>query len=201
MQDIHIFIFKDGAMKGVDVSLKYLKLTALAKCVQCISHGNSDSERGFSLNKTLLCVHRASIGEETIEAVRFVKNVIIRNRGLANIQVPHSLIRSSQNARQWYESYLVEKRRLEEEEKEKNQEKDSWISAKRAWENKQIECDIDQLKAGLEVAEQSVIEGNNDFAKSLKSWSLDRKEIVCVQSKINMGVKRKIEFNREIIEL
>ena len=119
MQDIHIFIFKVGAMKGVDVSLKYLKLTALAKCVLCISHGNSDSERGFSLNKTLLCVHGASIGEETIEAVRFVKNVIIRNGGLANIQVPRSLIRSSHNARQWYESYLVEKRRLEEEEKEK----------------------------------------------------------------------------------
>ena len=103
-------------MKGVDGSLKYLKLTALAKCVICISHGNSDSERGFSLNKTLLSFHGALIAEETIEAVRFVNGFIIRSGGLAKIQVTHSMIRYSQNARQRYESYTVEKRKLEEEE-------------------------------------------------------------------------------------
>ena len=46
--------------------------------------------------------------------------MFIRNGGLANIQVPSSLIKSSQNPRQRYKSYLVEKRRFEEEEKEKN---------------------------------------------------------------------------------
>ena len=98
MQDIHIFIFKVGVMKGVESSLKYLKLTALAKCVLSIPHGNSDPERGFFVNKTLLNVHRASTGEETIETVRFVKDFIIRNGGLANIQVTRSMIRSSRNA-------------------------------------------------------------------------------------------------------
>ena len=48
--------------------------------------------------------------------------MFIRNGGLANIQVPRSLIRSSQNPRQRYKSYLVEKRRFEEE-KEKNEKK------------------------------------------------------------------------------
>ena len=110
-------------MKSVGGSLKYSKLTVFPKCVLCVSHGNSDPKRGFSFNKTLLSVHGASIGEETIEAVRFVKDIVIRNGGLANIQVTHSMIRSSQNARQRFESYLVEKRRLEEEEKEKIKKK------------------------------------------------------------------------------
>ena len=104
-------------MKGVDSSLKYLKLAALSKCVLCISHSNSDPERGVNFNETLLSVHGASIGEEAIEAVRFVKAFVIRNGGLANIQVTRSMIKSWQNARQLYESYLVEKSRLEEEEK------------------------------------------------------------------------------------
>ena len=106
-------------MKGVDGSLKYSKLTALVKCVLCISHGGSDPERGFSLNKTLLSVRGVSTGEETFETVRFVNDFIIRNGGLANIQVTRSMIRSSQNARQRYESYLVENKRLEEKEKKK----------------------------------------------------------------------------------
>ena len=106
-------------MKGVDGSLKYLKLTALVKCVLCISHGGSDPERGFSLNKILLSVRGVSTGEETFETVRFVNGFIIRNGGLAIIQVTRSMIRSSQNARQRYESYLVEKKRLEEKKKKK----------------------------------------------------------------------------------
>ena len=35
----------------------------------------------------------------------------------------------------------------------------------------------------------------------LKIRYLDRQEIVCVQSKIDMGVKQKNELNKEIIEL
>ena len=89
----------------------------------CISHGNSDPKRSFSLNKTPLNVRGALIREETIEAVWFVKKFIIRNGGLANIQVTGSMIRSWQNARQRYETHVVEKRKLEEEEKEKIQKK------------------------------------------------------------------------------
>ena len=53
----------------------------------------------------------------------------------------------------------------------------------------------------MEVAEKRIIERNNAFAELLKSRALDRQEIVCVQSKIDMGVKRKIELNKKVIEL
>ena len=83
-----MFLFlKVGVMKGVDGSFKYLKLTVYAKHILCISHGNNNPERDFFLNNTLLSVQGASIREETIEAVRFVKDLIIRNGGLPNIQL------------------------------------------------------------------------------------------------------------------
>ena len=47
------------------------------------------------------------------------KGFIIRNWSIGNIQVTSSMIRSSQNARERYESYLVENRILEEEEEKK----------------------------------------------------------------------------------
>ena len=53
----------------------------------------------------------------------------------------------------------------------------------------------------MKVAVQSIIEENNAFVELSKSCSLDRHEIVCVQSKTDMGVKQKIEFNKETIEL
>ena len=61
MQYIYIFDFTVGVMKGVDGALEYWKLTALAKCVQCISNGSGDPGGGFFLNKTLLTVQGASI--------------------------------------------------------------------------------------------------------------------------------------------
>ena len=94
---------------------------------------------------------------------------------------------------------------MEEEEKEKIKKKivDSQQEEnEKTKRNKiqQIERDIDVLKAGLESAEQSIIEGNNAFVELLKNRSLDREKIVCVQSKIDMGVKREIELNKEIIK-
>ena len=94
---------------------------------------------------------------------------------------------------------------MEEEEKEKIKKKivDSQQEEnEKTKRNKiqQIERDIDVLKARLESAEQTIIEGNNGFVELLKNRSLDREKIVCVQSKIDMGVKREIELNKEIIK-
>ena len=94
---------------------------------------------------------------------------------------------------------------MEEEEKEKIKKKivDSQQEEnEKTKRNKiqQIERDIDVLKPRLESAEQTIIEGNNAFVELLKNRSLDREKIVCVQSKIDMGVKREIELNKEIIK-
>ena len=77
----------------------------------------------------------------------------------------------SQNARQRYESYLVEKRRLEEEEKKKLRKRFQQKENEKTKRNEiqKIERHNDVLKAGLEVTdteagtEQSIIEENDAF--------------------------------------
>lgn len=63
-----------GAILDEDGRPKYPQLFALAKCVMTVSHGNSIPERGFSINRNLLESHGSTIGEDTIEALRFGKS-------------------------------------------------------------------------------------------------------------------------------
>ena len=55
---------------------KFPQLCALAKCVLCISHGNSTPERGFSLNNNMLSIYCRSIHENTLASLRIVKDGI-----------------------------------------------------------------------------------------------------------------------------
>jgi hypothetical protein len=60
-------------------SLGELKYTVLGKVVKAclsLSHGNSDAERSFSANKRTVTPERARLGEETINALRLVKDAL-----------------------------------------------------------------------------------------------------------------------------
>ena len=46
-----------------------------------LSHGNSDPERGFSINKFLFDTHGNSISEVTIKCIRLLKDFLIRKGG------------------------------------------------------------------------------------------------------------------------
>ena len=55
------------------------KLSSLGKVVKAclaLSHGNSDAERNFSANKLTVTPQRASLNEETINAIRLVKDAL-----------------------------------------------------------------------------------------------------------------------------
>ena len=60
---------------------KYDILFNFVMCVLLLSHGNSDPERGFSINKFLLDTHGNSISEVTIECIRLLKDFLIRKGG------------------------------------------------------------------------------------------------------------------------
>ena len=49
------------------------------KCVLSISHGNSAPENGFSINKHILDIYGHSLKEDTIEALRVVKDAILHH--------------------------------------------------------------------------------------------------------------------------
>ena len=59
-------------------ALKYPNLSKLAShCLLVLPHGNSDPERGFSINKNILKVHGYSTKGNTIIALHFIKDVLI----------------------------------------------------------------------------------------------------------------------------
>ena len=46
-----------------------------------LPHGSAQPERGFSINEAILAGHEFALQEETLEALRFVKDLIIENEG------------------------------------------------------------------------------------------------------------------------
>ena len=60
---------------------KFPKLTTLMNCLSTLSHGNSDPERGFSINKNQLELHDSNIGKSTLETLWSVKDYLMRNGG------------------------------------------------------------------------------------------------------------------------
>ena len=87
-------------------------------CVLILSHGNVDPERGFSINKHLLNVHGSTRSEETIEALRFLKDCLNRKGGVGSIKVRKGLVKVCQNTHSLYTQELAEKRKQELEAKE-----------------------------------------------------------------------------------
>ena len=91
---------------------KYPQLFALVKCVLSLSHVNSAPESGFSINKSMLEVHGHSLGEDTLEALRVVKDAIVNSGSVLNIPITHMLIMSVKNSYQKYQADLEAKRKL-----------------------------------------------------------------------------------------
>ena len=68
------------------------------------SHGNSVPEWGFSINKHLLSLHGSLIKDETIVALRMVKDYILSVGGITKVSVNKQLLLLVKSARQCYES-------------------------------------------------------------------------------------------------
>ena len=104
-----------GQLKDEQGRKKYPQLFALVKCVLSFSHGNSAPESGFSINKSMLEVYGQSIGEDTLEALRVVKDAIVNSGSVINIPITHTLIMSIKNFYQKYQADLEAKKKLKEE--------------------------------------------------------------------------------------
>ena len=92
------------------------------KCVLSISHGNSAPESGFCINKHILDIHGHSLKEDTIEALRVVKDAILRHPSLLDIPVTKEMLQNVTASRQRYQADLETKRLLLEREAAKKRE-------------------------------------------------------------------------------
>ena len=165
-------------------------------------HGNADPERGFSINKNMLDVHGSSTKEETIVALRFIKDELIHRGGPLKIPLTKELLKSCRNARSSYFAFL-EAQKLEEEIKSKQREQDEALKEKEK-ENAskrevldQLERQLDSLNKGISVALKAVEDGNVEMGEEMQKKKVDMDRLKLSQAKVAMGMKRKAELEVE----
>lgn len=129
----HIFQLTDA--QG---NLKYANLANVVQSALALSHGNSDVERSLSLNKKLVTTERNRLGEETIVALRTIKDAVRHHGGPHQVPMTRKLMELAKTSRQSYSDHLdkqkeIEKQRVQQAEKE---EKECQMLAAR---NKELE--------------------------------------------------------------
>ena len=94
---------------------------ALVKCVLSVSHGNSTPERGFSVNRIILETHEYIIYEDTIVALRIVKEELNRVGSVTKFNTVKELIKEVKLSSSQYEAdRKARKALIETQEAERN---------------------------------------------------------------------------------
>ena len=94
---------------------------ALVKCVLSVSHGNSTPERGFSVNRIMLETHEYIIYENTIVALRIVKEELNRVGSVTKFNTVKELIKEVKLSSSQYEAdRKARKALIETQEAERN---------------------------------------------------------------------------------
>ena len=102
------------------LNVKYEKLCKLAFRVLLLPHGNPEPERGFSINKHLQ-IHGSEIKEDTIVALRMVKDHILKCKGIMDAHISQGLLNSVNSAYQRYHAHLEAMKEDEKRQKEEEQ--------------------------------------------------------------------------------
>ena len=89
-------------LRNSSCTVKLPILSAFMKLVLSASHGNSALESGFSINKHIVDIHGHSLKENTIEALKVVKDAILRYPSLLDIPVTEEMLQIVKASRQRY---------------------------------------------------------------------------------------------------
>ena len=93
--DVEKALLHLGGLRDSSLTVKFPVLTAVMKCILSMFHGNSAPESGFSINKHILDIHGQSLKEDTIEAIRVVKDAILRYPSLLDIPITKEMIKTT----------------------------------------------------------------------------------------------------------
>ena len=182
-----------GYILDSDGRSKCLYLFTFSTIVLSLSHANIVPEKGFSINKHLLSIHGNFINEETIAALRLIKNHLFKVGGPTKLKMTPKLLVSVKNSFQRYNADLEAKREYRERiEKEKAQRKAEIEESKQQGENlSQIENDIANTKDDFKSAEMILQNANEHLSKEMKKTKLYKEGIMKSQSVIQMSIDRK----------
>ena len=108
-------------MKMEDGKIKYKCFLGLVKSALILPHGNTDVERGLSVNTSVVTEDRPHVGEATVWAIRTVKDAVeffdpVSNQPPQKVPLTGELLRSAKMA---YASY---RQRLDRDKEEKERQ-------------------------------------------------------------------------------
>ena len=169
----------------------------LAICT--LSHGNADPERGFSINKHMLNIHGSSTSQKTIEALRLVKDYIILNGGVNNMEVSKAMIKKCSEARQRYEEDLKAMREVKQKEEQIQKEicEKQAASKEKKRQESQIKDDLQKVESSLKISDDLLQDGQKELDELTKSSNVDRVKLMSANAKISTSLKRKAELQTE----
>ena len=121
---IDVYLYEISKLKNDLGGAKYPQLFILMKSVLSLSHGNVAPESGFSINNSILNVHGSSLKEKTIEALRLVKDYLVKSKGCLNVTITKQMISSVKSA---YAKYKLD---LEAEKEMKRKHREVQIKEK-----------------------------------------------------------------------
>lgn len=179
-------------------NLKYCTLGKVVKACLAFSHGNADAERSFSANKDTVAAERSNLNEETITAIRLVKDGIRQSgKSASDVQVTYDMINRTRSAHAKYKVFLDEQKKEQErkvqekkvtEAKAAQREKEVKEKAEQEKEAKRNEDKLDvqdqQLKAEeenlhgvLKTAEVLLSEADDKLKKSIMQKDMEQMSV------------------------
>ena len=113
-----------GRLREDKGALKYPQLFDLVKCVLLVSHGNSTPECGFCINKIMSETHGDTIYEDTVVALRVVKDELNCVGSVTKFNIDKELIKEVKLSYSKYEAdQKARKALIETQEAERNKKR------------------------------------------------------------------------------
>lgn len=197
---------KISEIKTLQGEPRFAELSKLVFACLSLSHGNADPERGFSFNKAVL-QNRELMGEDTITAIRLVKDAIMHYGSAEDFPMSRRLLDLCAASRKKYFLHLdVEKENrqhiLKEQEKDKNrrelQEKKKLNSQKTS----RLEAELEEELLKLSVAQKLIADGNQSLSNlTIGKGTVDKELVLKAQMVLNAGIEKSTGINYKIEEL
>jgi vacuolar-type H+-ATPase subunit I/STV1 len=206
--------------KNVLGQMKYNNLAKVVKTCLACPHGNADSERSFSTNKNVVTSDRSCLHEDTLIAIRIVKDGIriaggsatgvpVTSEMLERVRVSHAKFKEWKAEQKKAEEHvkrlkLAEQLRLQQEEKsqEEHEERSKRVKASLDKLNSrevQLRQDEQTQHQELKTAEALLLEANTKLASALKSKNME--QIAVAQVMLEAGQKKVTGANATLNEI
>jgi len=169
---------------------KYINLMLVVKAVLCVSHGQADVERGFSLNKHIVDETRVNLKQHTISALRTVKDVINKYQEVEKIPVTRDLIRRFRGAHAAYTEFLSSQQK-----EATASEQDKQECLKRAKETESLQQKQADITKKQKDAEKLISEANDRLLKAAANQNTT--DLMAAQALLQSGTKMLVEARGE----